>query len=144
MLSWQKFPVMISNETLEKEMATTPVFWPGEFHGLYNPWGHEELVKTDRFSHRTPGLTFLALMLTLVLDVPLIFVSYMPILPAVFYTPPKMLLTKLSAHVTPIPVSSSSFTDLGSSQFSLSGLDTTSHSIFTVCRPMSIFSFHLH
>ena len=109
---------MISNETLEKEMATTPVFWPGEFHGLYIPWGHEELVKTEQFSPRTSGLIFFALILTLVLDVVLIFVSYMPILPAVFYTPPKMLLTKLSAHVAPIPVSSSSFTDLGSSQFS--------------------------
>ena len=21
----------------------TPVFWPGEFHGLYSPWGHKEL-----------------------------------------------------------------------------------------------------
>ena len=24
---------------LEKEKLTTPVFWPGEFHGLYSPWG---------------------------------------------------------------------------------------------------------
>ena len=20
----------------------TPVFWPGDFHGLYTPWGHKE------------------------------------------------------------------------------------------------------
>ena len=23
-----------------------PVFWPGEFHGLYSPWGHKELDTT--------------------------------------------------------------------------------------------------
>ena len=26
----------------------TPVFWPGEFHGLYSPWGHKELYMTKR------------------------------------------------------------------------------------------------
>ena len=34
-------------DPLEKGMATTPVFWPGEFHGQrsltsYIPWGHKE------------------------------------------------------------------------------------------------------
>ena len=24
-----------------------PVFWPGEFHGLYSPWGHKELDVTE-------------------------------------------------------------------------------------------------
>ena len=24
------------------ERLPTPVFWPGEFHGLYSPWGHKE------------------------------------------------------------------------------------------------------
>ena len=28
----------------------TPVFWPGEFHGLYSPWGHKELDTTERLS----------------------------------------------------------------------------------------------
>ena len=28
----------------------TPVFWPGEFHGLYSPWGREELDKTEPLS----------------------------------------------------------------------------------------------
>ena len=23
-----------------RERLPTPVFWPGEFHGLYSPWGH--------------------------------------------------------------------------------------------------------
>ena len=28
-------------DPLEKGKATTPVFWPGEFHGLYSPWGRK-------------------------------------------------------------------------------------------------------
>ena len=27
-----------------------PVFWPGEFHGLYSPWGHKESDTTERLS----------------------------------------------------------------------------------------------
>ena len=43
-LSWE--------DPLEKEMATTPVFLPGESHGQrslvsYCPWGHKELDKTQ-------------------------------------------------------------------------------------------------
>ena len=34
-------------DPLEKGTATTPVFWSGEFHGLYNPWGHKELDMTE-------------------------------------------------------------------------------------------------
>ena len=26
-------------DLLEKAKVPTPVFWPGEFHGLYSPWG---------------------------------------------------------------------------------------------------------
>ena len=26
----------------KRERLPTPVFWPGEFHGLYSPWGHNE------------------------------------------------------------------------------------------------------
>ena len=25
----------------------TPVFWPGEFHGLYSPWGCKELGMSE-------------------------------------------------------------------------------------------------
>ena len=32
----------------ERERLPTPVFWPGEFHGLYSPWGHKELDMTER------------------------------------------------------------------------------------------------
>ena len=28
----------------------TPVFWPGEFHGLYSPCGHKELDTTEGLS----------------------------------------------------------------------------------------------
>ena len=27
-----------------------PVFWPGEFHGLYSPWGGKELDTTEQLS----------------------------------------------------------------------------------------------
>ena len=28
----------------------TPVFWPGEFHGLYSPWGRKESDTTECLS----------------------------------------------------------------------------------------------
>ena len=37
-------------DPLEKERLSTPVFWPGEFHGLYSPWGHKELAMTKQLS----------------------------------------------------------------------------------------------
>ena len=33
-----------------KERLPTPVFWPGELHGLYSPWGHKELDMTEQLS----------------------------------------------------------------------------------------------
>ena len=30
-----------------RERLSIPVFWPGEFHGLYSPWGHKELDMTE-------------------------------------------------------------------------------------------------
>ena len=33
-----------------RERLLTPVFWLGEFHGLYSPWGRKELDTTERFS----------------------------------------------------------------------------------------------
>ena len=41
-LSWE--------EPWRRERLPTPVFWPGEFHGLYSPWGHKELDTTERLS----------------------------------------------------------------------------------------------
>ena len=34
-----------------KERLPTPVFWPGEFHGLHSPWGRKESDTTERLSH---------------------------------------------------------------------------------------------
>ena len=33
-----------------RERLSTPVFWPGEFHGLYSRWGHIESHKTEWLS----------------------------------------------------------------------------------------------
>ena len=33
-----------------RERLPTPAFWPGEFHGLYGPWGHKELDMTEQLS----------------------------------------------------------------------------------------------
>ena len=33
-----------------RERLPTPIFWPGEFHGLYSPWGHKESDTTERLS----------------------------------------------------------------------------------------------
>ena len=35
---------------LRRERLPTPVFWPGEFHGLYSPWGCKESDMTERLS----------------------------------------------------------------------------------------------
>ena len=39
-------------DPLEKEQLPTPVFWPGEFHGLYSPWGLKELDMIERLTLR--------------------------------------------------------------------------------------------
>ena len=31
-----------------RERLPTPVFWPGEFHELYSPWGRKESDTTER------------------------------------------------------------------------------------------------
>ena len=33
-----------------RKRLPTPVFWPGEFHGLYSSRGRKELDMTERFS----------------------------------------------------------------------------------------------
>ena len=33
-----------------RETLPTPVFWPGEFHGLYSPWGCKESDTTEQLS----------------------------------------------------------------------------------------------
>ena len=33
-----------------RKRLLSPVFWSGEFHGLYNPWGHTESDMTELLS----------------------------------------------------------------------------------------------
>ena len=33
-----------------REQLPTPILWPGEFHGLYSPWGRKEWNITERLS----------------------------------------------------------------------------------------------
>ena len=33
-----------------REQLSTPVFWPGEFHGLYSLWGCKETATTEQLS----------------------------------------------------------------------------------------------
>ena len=33
-----------------RERLPTPVFWPGEFHGLYSPWDRKESDMTEQLS----------------------------------------------------------------------------------------------
>ena len=37
-------------DPLRGERLPTSVFWPGEFHGLYSPWGGKELDTTEQLS----------------------------------------------------------------------------------------------
>ena len=37
--------------SLEKGTVTHSIFWPGEFHGLYSPWGPKESSTTERLAH---------------------------------------------------------------------------------------------
>ena len=44
-----------------KEKLSTPVFWPGEFHGLYSPWGLKESDMTEWLSSPLPMLVMIQL-----------------------------------------------------------------------------------
>ena len=39
--------VLVGKIPWRRERLPTSVFWPGEFHGLYNLWGHEESDMTE-------------------------------------------------------------------------------------------------
>ena len=45
-----RFDPWVGKMPWRRERLPTPVFWPGEFHGLYNPWGHKELDTTEWLS----------------------------------------------------------------------------------------------
>ena len=48
-----------------REWLPTPVFWPGEFHGLYSPWVRKESDKTE---HLSVSLWFLLIPSQLIQD----------------------------------------------------------------------------
>ena len=43
----------------EKERLPTPIFWPGEFHGLYSPWDRKESDTTEPLSLTRSIMVFL-------------------------------------------------------------------------------------
>ena len=44
------FDLWVGKIPWRRELLLTPVFWPGEFHGLYSVWGCKELDMTEQFS----------------------------------------------------------------------------------------------
>ena len=48
---WETWVRSLGREdSLRRERLPTPVFWPGEFHGLYSPRGHKESDMTEQLS----------------------------------------------------------------------------------------------
>ena len=40
----------VGTTSWKRDRLPTPVFWPGEFHGLYSPWGRKEWDMTERLT----------------------------------------------------------------------------------------------
>ena len=58
-LGWQRiqlqfrrprFDPWVGKISWRRKMLPTLVFWPGEFHGLYSPWGCKELDMNEQLS----------------------------------------------------------------------------------------------
>ena len=47
---WEPWVPWVEKIPWRRERLPTPVFWPGEFHGLYSPWGCKEPDMTEQFS----------------------------------------------------------------------------------------------
>ena len=48
---WETWVQSLGWEDLwKREWLPTPIFWPGEFHGLYSQEDHKELDTTDQLS----------------------------------------------------------------------------------------------
>ena len=45
---WVRFPGW--EDPWRGEQLPIPIFWPGEFHGLYSPWGCKESDMTEQLS----------------------------------------------------------------------------------------------
>ena len=46
-----RFDPWVGTIPWRRERLPTPVFWPGEFHGLYSPGGRKESDTTEQLSH---------------------------------------------------------------------------------------------
>ena len=46
-----EFDLWVGKIPWRRERLPTPIFWPGKFHGLYNPWDCKGLDTTERPSH---------------------------------------------------------------------------------------------
>ena len=44
------FDLWVGKIPWRRKQPSTPVFWPGEFHGLYSPWGRKGSHMTERLS----------------------------------------------------------------------------------------------
>ena len=44
------FNPWVGNIPWRRERLPSPVFWPVEFHGLYNPWGFKESDMNEQLS----------------------------------------------------------------------------------------------
>ena len=44
------FDPSVEKISWRRRRLLTPVSWPGEFHGMYSPWGGQELDLTERLS----------------------------------------------------------------------------------------------
>ena len=47
---WETWVQSLGWEDPLEKGKTMPVFWLGEFHGLYSPWGPKELDVTEQLS----------------------------------------------------------------------------------------------
>ena len=52
------FDPWVGKISWRKEWLPTPGFWPGEFHGLYSPWGCKELYLTFIYMHFIKNYSF--------------------------------------------------------------------------------------
>ena len=57
-------------DPLEKGRSPTPVFWPGEFHGLFSPRGRKEPDTTEQLSLTHFNCTYASLPLSMYLYIP--------------------------------------------------------------------------
>ena len=51
-----RFDFWVGKIPCRRDRLRTPVFLPGEFHGLFSPWGSRESDATERFSPSLSGI----------------------------------------------------------------------------------------